>query len=205
MKNTRRLALVIIAVSIVSSVVVFPTFVRAQAVGNDAVYNSTNGVTFSSSFIDASMFLPPNSNLGRDLCDAIYRLFSGFAGFPPYPANGAVIDARGVSGASNLTCTHGSPWTEGSTVSAPSTILLPAGTITIPGTWILPSNTKLIGEGYGTTGGTTILACTTVTCPANFSTGTTMIQFGIENCSPGPICASGISVENLMLSEGGCI
>jgi len=109
MKNTCRTVLTASSMAFLSWALVFPTLARAQGIGNDAVYNSTNGVTFSSSFIDASMLLPPNSNLGRDLCDAIYRLFSGFAGFPLYPANGAVIDARGVSGTTNLTCTHGTP------------------------------------------------------------------------------------------------
>jgi hypothetical protein len=95
MKTRIASALVASAITLMSSVVVSPTLAGAQAIGNDAVYNSSNTVTFSPSFIDASMLLPPNSTLGRDLCDAIYRLLSGFSGFPPYPSAGAVIDARG--------------------------------------------------------------------------------------------------------------
>jgi hypothetical protein len=177
--------------------------------GQNGVYNATcnngnPGVVGSPAFIDASMFLPPNSTLGRDLCDAIYRLLSGFAGFPPYPASGAVIDARGVSGTTNLTCSHGSPWTEGSTtVNAPSTILLPATTaaapITIPSTWSLPPNTHLIGEGdsilpTGLTLGTTLLA------HGSFTAGTAMISLGLSShCTP----CTGISVENLTLDGQG--
>jgi hypothetical protein len=114
MKSTLPVALFTGTIALMSWTFVSPTLVLAQAVGDDAVYNSTNGIAFSPSFIDASTFLPPNSTLGRDLCDAIYRLFTGFSGFPPYPAAGAVVDARGVSGA-NLTCSHCSPWAEGST------------------------------------------------------------------------------------------
>jgi hypothetical protein len=183
--------------------------------GQNGVYNATcnngtPGVTGSPAFIDASMLLLPNSPLGRDLCDAIYRLLSGFQGFPPYPSTGAVIDARGVSGTTNLTCTHGSPWTEsGNIVSLPSTILLPATGSTSPTPiiistpWILPANTHLIGEGNGipSTGfapGTTIQA-------ANGFSGS-MIQFGSSSACPQVgnvyIC-TGISVENLTLDGQG--
>jgi len=178
----------------------FAIFASAQGTkGQNAVY-PPSGVCCKGSpaFIDASRFL--GNSQGVDLCDTINGILGNrFGG--TYPSSGAIIDARGISG-SALTCTLGSPWSEGSTsVSAPSTILLPAGTVTIPGTWALPSNTKLIGEGYGTTGGTVILACTTSTCPANFPTGSPMIQFGTISCgNSAPICYTGISVENLMLN-----
>jgi hypothetical protein len=118
--------------------------------GQDAVYNSTGGIVGSPSFIDASMFL--RGTQGRDLCDTIYGILSSSFG-STYPAAGAVIDARGISGATNLTCTHGTPWSEGSSsVSLPSTILLPATggstptPIIIATPWVIPSNTHLIGE-----------------------------------------------------------
>ncbi|HSZ00508.1 MAG TPA: hypothetical protein VK788_13500 [Terriglobales bacterium] len=205
MKNTRRLVL---AIASIFWALASPPLAPAQAVGNNAVYNSTNGVTFSTSFIDASMFLSPNSTLGRDVCDAIYRLLSGFPGFPPYPSTGAVIDARGISGATNLTCTHGSPWTEGSnTVTVPSTILLPAGTIIIPATWVLPNYTRLVGAGdaldYLSTGtvsvGTTLQACLPSVnhCSSSFS-GSDMIDLGTSQLCPASVCNS-VSVENLTL------
>jgi hypothetical protein len=196
MKSTLPVALFTGTIALMSWTFVSPTLVLAQAVGDDAVYNSTNGIAFSPSFIDASTFLPPNSTLGRDLCDAIYRLFTGFSGFPPYPAAGAVVDARGVSGA-NLTCSHGSPWAEGSsTVSTPSTILLPATTaaapIVISTPWVLPSYTHLIGQGDAITSVSPL--GTTIQVSGTFSGSSSMIQFG---SSSG--CCTAISVENLTL------
>jgi hypothetical protein len=190
MKNIHRLVMVTSALSFLL-VLVSPTPARAQAVGNDAVYNSTNGVTFSPPFIDASMFLPPNSTLGRDLCDAIYRLFSGFTGFPPYPSTGAVIDARGIGGTTNLTCTHGTPWSEGSnSVNLPATILLPATSgatptpIVISTPWVIPSNTHLIGEGDGI--GSSAATTIQVSSPTFNPTAGYILQFG---------SASGASVD----------
>jgi hypothetical protein len=156
----------------------------------------------SPSFIDASTFLA--NGQGRDLCDTIYGIFNDLFK-NTYPSSGAVIDARGISGATNLTCTRGTPWTEGSnTVSVPSTILLPATTgaapIVIPSTWFLPPNTHLIGEGDsitsgGFTPGTTLLAAT------NFTSGTAMISFGQSSLCTST--CSGISVENLTLNGAG--
>jgi hypothetical protein len=170
--------------------------------GQNGVYNATcnnghPGVVGSSGFVDASQFLRVTQ--GQDLCDTIYYLFTH-----SYPASGEVIDARAISG-SALTCTKGSPWSEGgNSVSVPSTILLPAGTIVIPSTWVLPANTHLIGEGDGIPGtsftpGTTIQA-------SGFSSGSSMIQFGPLTCLPQPgvpsFC-SGISVEKLTLDGNG--
>src|SRR5690349_12214544 len=87
MKDIYRLMFVAGFIGLTSWLLVSPTPARGQAAGNNAVYNPSNQVTFSPSFIDASMLLP----LGRDLCDTLYRLFTGFTGFPPYPSTGAVI------------------------------------------------------------------------------------------------------------------
>ncbi|HWY59433.1 MAG TPA: hypothetical protein VNZ03_33520 [Terriglobales bacterium] len=190
----------------------FPTHVGAQQ-GDNAICTSTSqtqcGPTLASpAFIDASMFLPPNSRDAVDICDAVYFIFTN-----GYPSTGAVIDARGING-SALTCTKGSPWFESTGFAkVPSTILLPAGTITIPSTWVLPSGTKLIGEGSEippvptppTVAGTTMIqACTNSIsgCSANFSG--TMIQFG--SACPGTQCTGpvqGISVENVVLNGNG--
>ena len=165
--------------------------------GQNGVYNLTcskgkPGVVGSSAFIDASMF----QGSATDFCGVLHFVLSAST----YPPAGAVVDARGLnSGNTSMICTA-SPWA-GLTNLLPSTILLPAATITIPSTWILPNNTRLIGEGYGTAGGTVILACTTQACPANFQTGSPMIQFGAASCGIGvPTCYTGISVENLMLN-----
>jgi hypothetical protein len=167
---------------------VAPTEAQLTGPGNNAVYNS--GEVLSPSFIDASVFLPPNQGThAADICDAIYQILIGNPNFLKhgYPPSGAVIDTRGVSGTTNLTC-QGSPWTEGSnTVSVPSTILLPAGTIVIPTKWVLPSNTHLIGEGSNISG--LFTPGTTLQVSSSFTANTPMIQFG---SSSG--CCSGISL-----------
>lgn len=181
----------------------FSAFPAVAQQGQDAVFNSSGQVTNSPSFIDASQFAGKVTS--PNFCSVLNYVLVQVVVPPTYPS-GAVIDARGLANSTpptSMTCAAGTtPWNNGSaTVSVPSTILLPAATITIPVTWALPSNTKLIGAGYGTTGGTVIRACTTSTCPANFPTGSSMIQFGLFSCPINtPICYSGISVENLMLN-----
>jgi hypothetical protein len=153
---------------------------------------SSNGTVGSTAFIDASIFLGNGSNQGGDLCDLICGILSGRIKTSSYTTAGAVFDARALSGAAP-TCTKGSPWTEGNnTVGAPSTILLPAGTIVIPTKWVLPSNTHLVGEGSTLSGGLT--PGTALQVSSSFTANTPMIQFG---SSSG--CCSGISVEKLAL------
>jgi len=181
---------------------------EAQNPGNNAVYNSSNGVTFSLSFIDASVFIGNGNNQSSNICGAIYGILSG--AFYNYPATGAVIDARGIGGSTALTCPTGrTPWNNGTTtVNVPSTILLPAGTIIIPGTWVLPNYTRLIGAGdaldYLSTGtgtvsvGTTLQACKSSINGCSFNPNETdMIDLGTP-----PLCApecNSVSVENLTL------
>lgn len=209
MKCTKRLAsrwiILPVVVAFVSLLLAPPVASQLTSPGNDAVYNSSGNVTLSPAFIDASVFV--GSGQGSDICDVLYKIFNGVFFKNGYPSTGAVIDARGISGATNLTCHHGSPWTEGSTtVSLPSTILLPATggatptPIIIPNSspWILPSNTHLIGEGDGipSTGST---PGTTIQAAGSFSGS--MIQFGSASVCSGP--CTGISVENLTLDGGG--
>ncbi len=175
--------------------------------GQDAVYNSSGQVTNSPAFIDASMFAFQNGTI----CSVIYTVLTSTN--PPYPATGAVVDARALlssTPSTSMTCAAGTtPWNNGTTfVNVPSTILLPAtgGTpIKISTTWALPNNTRLIGEGDGIpstnfTSGTTIQA-------ANSFSGS-MIQFGASAglCLPPPstlsVC-SGMSVEKLTLDGQG--
>jgi hypothetical protein len=155
--------------------------------GNNDVYNSS-GQAASSAFIDASVFLGSGQNHGVDICDIVYGILSGRIKTSSYTNTGAVIDARGLSGTA-LTCTKGSPWSEGGvyvTQPSPSTILLPPGTITINSTWVLPNSTRVIGEGSadpmlngnGTTSHqTTIQACSPVSSCFTL-TGSGMIQLG---------------------------
>jgi hypothetical protein len=76
-----------------------PTPAAAQgSPGQDAVYNSFGTIVGSSSFVDASQFVNANN---PNICSAIYSILQP----PTYAA--AVIDARGISGATALTCAPG--------------------------------------------------------------------------------------------------
>ncbi len=190
----------------------FPALSVAQAQGNNAVYNSSGTCSptcaASSAFIDASKFL--GNGQGRDLCDTIYGIFNNLFG-NTYPSAGAVVDARGISGVANLTCTHGSPWTEGNNyVSKPSTILLPATgagsnytPIVISTGWVLPANTHLIGQGDNiVTANMSTYSNTVIKAASNVGN---MISF--YSSSPPPnypgFTYSGIAVENLVLDGNG--
>ena len=179
-----------------------PLPVAAQgSQGQDAVYNSINGIVGSSSFIDASMF----ATSADTLCSAIYKILL------PASYSAAVIDARGFPGTTgvSMTCAPGTtPWNNGNAFqNKPSTILLPATGALPPNTsnpivistpWILPPNTHLIGEGDGipifSTGGSLISApATTIQAKSSF-TDSTMIEFGSSSVCPDPskVC-TGIS------------
>lgn len=171
----------------------FPIAAAAQgSQGQDAVFNSSNGIVGSSSFIDASMFA--GNVLSPNFCSVLNYVLVHIVQ-SSYP-NGAVIDARGLPGTTNtsMTCTA-SPW-NGITSPAPATILLPATSgatptpIIISTPWIIPSNTHLIGEGDGLGSS----AATTIQVSGSFNTTPGYImQFG---SSAG---ASRISVERLTI------
>jgi hypothetical protein len=161
--------------------------------GNNAVYdNQGNCCTGSSAFVDARRWAPQ----GTDFCDTIHGIISN----QNYPANGTVIDARGLNAGNATMVCAASPW--GTGANKPSTILLPAGTITIPSKWVLPGGTVLIGEGTSTVSNTNGLEWTTIQackqgitgCTTDFTSNTPMLQFG---SSAG---VKGISVEQLTLN-----
>jgi hypothetical protein len=173
---------------------VFPPDMLAQSQGNNAVYYQpgSSGVCCqgSGAFIDASV----STSLAQTFCQTLYNLLSASS----YPSStGTVIDARGLNSSNtNMICAATtSPWTNGSTtVSVPSTILLPAGTVFIQAPWILPHDTHLIGVGDGLSG--------TVIEVLSGTTLGSMIQFGSSAtnvCNTSGIC-TGISVENLTLN-----
>jgi len=169
----------------------FPTVANAQGIqGQNAVYNSSNGVVGSNAFIDASMF----PAAGRDFCGVLKFVLQNIDQPPTYPS-GAVIDARGLPGntGTSMTCAA-SPWA-GITNPPFSTILLPAGTIVISTTWVLPSNTRLVGEGENNPLSST--PGTTIQTPSG-TLLSTMIQFGSSLVCSSGVC-SGISVERLTL------
>jgi hypothetical protein len=176
---------------------VLPNRLEAQnAQGQNAVCSSPSVCSSSSNtvgtnaFIDASMFAPQH----LDFCDTIYNIIK-----PSSYSVAAVIDARGINSTnSNLSCTHGSPWSEGSSyVNKPSVILLPAGTITTYVPWVVPTNTKLIGIATGP--GNNNLLDTTLQASNSF-TSAAIVQFGDSHC-PSSVC-QGISVEHLSINGG---
>jgi len=194
MKCTRCLA-VLVGLTVLTCFLVSPFEVHAQGsgnAGNNAVYNSSSACCAgSSAFIDANILFQ------SDICTTIYLILNGTNGkYTP----GAVIDARGISGTTALTCPSStSPWftQSGGYLSNPSTILLPAATIKIPYSWVLPNGTRLIGEG--TTGAGDISANgspTTIQAASSFSGP--MIQFGDSINCPSSNCTD-ISVEHLIL------
>ena len=152
--------------------------------GQNTVYGNcttgTPGTLGSSAFIDASTY----SSSG-DICARIHAILT-----TSYPTNGEVIDARGVLPASGTsqTCST-NPW---STVTAPSTVLLPAGTIQISSQWSLPTGTRIIGQGAGSPGA----VITTIQAASGFTTNLALIRM---------IGSSGISVEDLALDGNGVI
>lgn len=64
--------------------------------GQDTVYNSSGQTTNSPSFIDASQF----AQTGVDFCAVLYGILSSTT--TNYPSAGAVVDARGLPGSTNL-------------------------------------------------------------------------------------------------------
>lgn len=167
----------------------------AQAVGNNAVYNSS-GITYSTAYIDANAIAGTSS--ATDICAKINAALNLIPS-----GSTAVIDARGVS---NLACpttgTH-TPWSYGGTVYTPSsTILLPAGTITTSSAWTLPNGTRLVGEGSGSV----ISSLTAVTTIQ--SSASTIINMGAGSTTYCPLVNSayvctGVSVEDLVINGNG--
>jgi hypothetical protein len=147
--------------------------------GQNDVYGDCTGMSpgqlGSSAFIDAFGYTSSG-----DLCARIHSILSSGS----YPANGEVIDARGVLPASGSTQTCATnPW---GGITVPSTVLLPAGTIQISTQWVLPTGTRIIGQGPGSPGS----GVTTIQAASGFATNLALIRMN---------GSSGISVEDLAL------
>ena len=89
---------------------VAPITARAQTAGNNAVCTSTTGCSFTTgtiAFIDASTLIPSG---GGTICTVLYDILSSAT--YSYPSTGAVIDARGLPGATgiSMTCAGTTPW-----------------------------------------------------------------------------------------------
>ena len=155
----------------------YPHLMKAQAQGNNAVYNSAgSAVTFSSGFADASAFCSTGGCAGKDFCSVVNNTLTTVLSKSQNP----VIDARGINPGGVNTCSS-SPLFSG--IASASTVLLPAGTIEISSTWTLPGGTRLLGAGQSQT---TIL---------NNGVSTSMISMCASTCS-------GVAIEDLTLDGG---
>jgi hypothetical protein len=193
MKSTKKLALSSLFLGtmlvFLGWIAAFPTPTHAQTgvIGNNAVYSSGTTVTGSSAWIDASVFA------GTDVCAKVNAVFKSTAN--PYPAAGAVIDARGVNPGTTQTCSIN--FWSGVTTPPPSTILLPPGTIIINNGITLPNRTRLIGAGGGSL--TSNSGDTIIEAGSSFS-GSMFLMGNPTFC--GTAC-TGISLENLWLNGEG--
>jgi hypothetical protein len=203
------------AVAMIICLCLWPTQGDAQIQGNNAVWSTS--VQGSAAFIDASAFLPPTNP--PDICQVLYNIITGTGtnGYPLYPTNGAVIDARGINAANSktdgsfagdMTCAY-SPWSSsGGSVTTPATILLPGGynlgggngtgVIIIHHKWVVPNGSRVIGEGPNS--GLVTDSDAILRAAASFP-DSVMIQMGDSNCpevNSVPVC-TGVSVEHLTL------
>ena len=150
----------------------------AQINGYNAVIGTTTSSGCTTSNICPSGALIDASVFSGDFCAQVNRaLYEAAHNGLPVP----VIDARGLTSTS---CTS-SPWTSPNVISIPSTVLLPAGVITVSASWVLPSGTRIVGEGVGTS---TLMAASGVTTLVSFCT------------SPFSPCA-GVGVQDLSLTQ----
>jgi hypothetical protein len=171
--------------------------------GNTVVYNSasTSSQSYSSSYIDASVFYYPAESV--DICHVINNILRAQYTGVGYPSTGSVIDARGILEGPNATTCAINPF-DGVTDPFQTTILLPAATIRTQCPWVLPSNTRIVGQGRGNTG----IALLSGFIP---SSNNSVIEMGSNggtetHCRPigSYVCPStgctGISVEHLTIS-----
>jgi hypothetical protein len=173
--------------------------------GDNAICNSTSDCSAqlaSPAFIDASVFSGGTNN---DVCLQIRNAFH----LGNVPAAGAVIDARGASGAANIFNCSGTPWYDPNTkiaIMTPSEIILPAGQINISEPWVLPNQTRVFGVGmYGDSigsNGTTLSACSAGGSCSISSSGGPIVQFGGTDIHHNNFCTTcnGISVEQITLN-----
>jgi hypothetical protein len=132
MKLKKTFARLAVALALlVASFAIPPNRAQAQAQGNKTVYNSTSNPAPSQVWIDASAFCG-TSCTGSDFCQVLNQALQ------QVPAQGAVVDARGIvpSSGGSLTC-NGNPWDYSNIqITRPSTVLLPAATINISSPWV---------------------------------------------------------------------
>jgi hypothetical protein len=185
-------------VVIVGSFCISPSRMAAQSAGNKAVWNSSNQVTGSTVWVDASAWWSASGLGVPDLClfirdDILNGSYSG-----TYP-NGTVIDARGlaygVAGGAQIACSV-DPFAKLSGPPPSTTILLPSGNIIADTTWYIPNNTRIVGDEQQTT-----IRGNCSTCSYIIEMGGTEPNSGVNLC-PSTGCTS-VGIEHLVLGGGG--
>jgi hypothetical protein len=160
--------------------------------GDKGVYNASAGTIVNShAYIDASVLTLPVGDSSGDVCAHIGAAYSNLSTYKTnvYTFGSAVIDVRGVTPGSTSCSASTNPWPSGNT-QPPAVVLLPTGVTKISSTWYLPSGTKLVGQGVGSSTGTVIQATSSL---AN----NWMIQMGTASS------CTGVSLESLTLDGAG--
>jgi hypothetical protein len=183
----------ILGLTLLASSTFLPRITHAQSEGNSVVYDSSTCCSYSSAYVDASMWGNTTNKVG--FCSILASALGAL------PSSGGVVDARGVNASNSTMQCVGSttPW---STLSAavPATILLPAGKIQINASWVVPNQTRLIGVGPGVT----IIQAATNLSAAILQMGSTQTLSGYKfaPCGTTNVC-NGIGIESLTLDAHG--
>lgn len=146
----------------------------------NAIYNSSSTIVASNGVIDVHSW-----NSSGSLCDNLNAALTALnESCHPYAVGEAVLDARGFSSSTALSCSSNPFANTGITniTGTHATVLLPAATITLSVPWVLPARTRLIGEGP---------QATVLSAGSGF-TGSDMIDIGAGSSNSGTFyCAGG--------------
>jgi hypothetical protein len=135
------------------------TTINSAPQGEKAVWSNSSTIAGSLSAIDASAFCTSaagsacsgatNNPPGVDFCIVLHYALTHLPS--TVSSVGVVVDARGIvpGGHGPQKCTI-DPF-NAVTYSGSITVLLPATTLEMNHEWLLPSNTRIVGQGAGTT------------------------------------------------------
>jgi hypothetical protein len=205
MKSIKALSFASIWVVLGSSLVGLPKLGFAQT-GANAVCTSASAcstTTPSTAFIDASAFCGTSGCGSQDFCFVVNQALHTL------PLAGGVVDARGFnpggSTGSTYTCNGTTPYVVSSsqggyTITTPSILLLPSGTISINTTWILPDRSRIFGEGNNPGNSSTVMG--TEIAANGIPGGNPMIQMGNSSLCNDPASSGqcyGVAIANLAI------
>lgn len=165
--------------------------------GYNAVCSSTTGCSTTSAsgaFIDASAFCTASNCSGQDFCQQVNKALFAL------PLSGGVVDARGINPGGPNSCTGTTPYVVSGqhTISTPSILLLPSGSIKVNTTWVIPDRSRIIGQGNNPNAtnimGTDIQA-------SGMADNAVMMEMGSPGCDDGVSGQCyGVSISNLTLN-----